>query len=70
MENGVLFKELLQTPNFRITVVDDADTVELCGALKVSISHVSMLRGDISIQTPEMLGLRGHESACTAELIR
>ncbi|XP_053323217.1 glycerol-3-phosphate dehydrogenase 1-like protein [Spea bombifrons] len=33
-ENGVLFKELLQTPNFRITVVDDADTVELCGALK------------------------------------
>ncbi|XP_068407461.1 glycerol-3-phosphate dehydrogenase 1-like protein isoform X2 [Eschrichtius robustus] len=33
-ENGLLFKELLQTPNFRITVVDDADTVELCGALK------------------------------------
>ncbi|XP_037363216.1 glycerol-3-phosphate dehydrogenase 1-like protein [Talpa occidentalis] len=32
--NGLLFKELLQTPNFRITVVDDADTVELCGALK------------------------------------
>uniref|UniRef100_A0ACB8FVV9 Glycerol-3-phosphate dehydrogenase n=1 Tax=Sphaerodactylus townsendi TaxID=933632 RepID=A0ACB8FVV9_9SAUR len=34
LENGFLFKELLQTPNFRITVVDDADTVELCGALK------------------------------------
>uniref|UniRef100_A0A8C5QIW5 Glycerol-3-phosphate dehydrogenase [NAD(+)] n=1 Tax=Leptobrachium leishanense TaxID=445787 RepID=A0A8C5QIW5_9ANUR len=34
LENGHLFKELLQTPNFRITVVDDADTVELCGALK------------------------------------
>lgn len=34
MENGLLFKELLQTPNFRITVVKDADTVELCGALK------------------------------------
>ncbi|KAB0396662.1 hypothetical protein E2I00_008630 [Balaenoptera physalus] len=34
MENGLLFKELLQTPNFRITVVDDADTVEVCGALK------------------------------------
>ncbi|MBN3291323.1 GPD1L protein, partial [Polypterus senegalus] len=33
-ENGLLFKELLQTPNFRIAVVDDADTVELCGALK------------------------------------
>lgn len=36
MENGQLFKELLQTPNFRITVVEDADTVELCGALKVT----------------------------------
>ncbi|XP_018419256.1 PREDICTED: glycerol-3-phosphate dehydrogenase 1-like protein isoform X2 [Nanorana parkeri] len=34
LEHGFLFKELLQTPNFRITVVDDADTVELCGALK------------------------------------
>lgn len=34
LENGLLFKELLQTPNFRITVVEDADTVELCGALK------------------------------------
>uniref|UniRef100_UPI003EBB36EC glycerol-3-phosphate dehydrogenase 1-like protein isoform 3 n=1 Tax=Danio rerio TaxID=7955 RepID=UPI003EBB36EC len=34
LENGLLFKDLLQTPNFRITVVDDADTVELCGALK------------------------------------
>ncbi|XP_074844442.1 glycerol-3-phosphate dehydrogenase 1-like protein [Carettochelys insculpta] len=34
LENGLLFKELLQTPNFRITVVGDADTVELCGALK------------------------------------
>ncbi|XP_051573959.1 glycerol-3-phosphate dehydrogenase 1-like protein isoform X1 [Myxocyprinus asiaticus] len=34
LESGLLFKELLQTPNFRITVVDDADTVELCGALK------------------------------------
>lgn len=34
MENGLHFKELLQTPNFRITVVEDADTVELCGALK------------------------------------
>ncbi|XP_034385113.1 glycerol-3-phosphate dehydrogenase 1-like protein [Cyclopterus lumpus] len=34
LENGLLFKELLQTPNFRIRVVDDADAVELCGALK------------------------------------
>ncbi|NWV24843.1 GPD1L protein, partial [Origma solitaria] len=34
LEHGLLFKELLQTPNFRISVVDDAETVELCGALK------------------------------------
>uniref|UniRef100_A0A8D0C879 Glycerol-3-phosphate dehydrogenase [NAD(+)] n=1 Tax=Salvator merianae TaxID=96440 RepID=A0A8D0C879_SALMN len=32
--SGKIFKELLQTPNFRIAVVDDCDTVELCGALK------------------------------------
>lgn len=49
LENGLLFKELLQTPNFRITVVDDADTVELCGALKVNVSLVSLLiPGEIS----------------------
>lgn len=42
LENGLLFKELLQTPNFRITVVDDADTVELCGALKVRITACSL----------------------------
>lgn len=32
--NGIIFKELLQTPNFRITIVTESDTVELCGALK------------------------------------
>ncbi|XP_053734531.1 glycerol-3-phosphate dehydrogenase [NAD(+)], cytoplasmic-like [Synchiropus splendidus] len=32
--NGQIFKELLQTPNFRITVVQESDTVEMCGALK------------------------------------
>ncbi|XP_057683942.1 glycerol-3-phosphate dehydrogenase 1-like protein isoform X2 [Corythoichthys intestinalis] len=32
--SGLIFKELLQTPNFRITVVQESDTVELCGALK------------------------------------
>lgn len=35
--HGSIFKELLQTPNFRITVVAESDTVELCGALKVKI---------------------------------
>ncbi|KAM9123795.1 glycerol-3-phosphate dehydrogenase 1-like protein [Pangshura tecta] len=33
-KHGQIFKELMQTPNFRITVVDDCDTVEICGALK------------------------------------
>ncbi|XP_061571852.1 glycerol-3-phosphate dehydrogenase 1-like protein [Cololabis saira] len=32
--NGLIFKEMLQTPNFRITVVPESHTVELCGALK------------------------------------
>uniref|UniRef100_A0A672KAS7 Glycerol-3-phosphate dehydrogenase [NAD(+)] n=1 Tax=Sinocyclocheilus grahami TaxID=75366 RepID=A0A672KAS7_SINGR len=32
-------KPLLQTPNFRITVVKESDTVELCGALKVPETH-------------------------------
>ncbi|KAF6118838.1 glycerol-3-phosphate dehydrogenase 1 [Phyllostomus discolor] len=31
---GQLLKELMQTPNFRITVVPEVDTVEICGALK------------------------------------
>ncbi|XP_038599365.1 glycerol-3-phosphate dehydrogenase [NAD(+)], cytoplasmic-like [Tachyglossus aculeatus] len=33
-EHGQIYKELFQTPNFRVTVVDDCDTVEICGALK------------------------------------
>ncbi|KAK9407147.1 glycerol-3-phosphate dehydrogenase [Crotalus adamanteus] len=33
-QHGQILKELMQTPNFRITVVQEADTVELCGALK------------------------------------
>ncbi|XP_062387450.1 glycerol-3-phosphate dehydrogenase 1a [Sardina pilchardus] len=32
--DGVLLKELLQTKNFRITVVEESDVVEICGALK------------------------------------
>ncbi|XP_044533556.1 glycerol-3-phosphate dehydrogenase [NAD(+)], cytoplasmic isoform X2 [Gracilinanus agilis] len=34
LAQGQLLKELLQTPNFRITVVQEVDTVEICGALK------------------------------------
>ncbi|XP_061871546.1 glycerol-3-phosphate dehydrogenase [NAD(+)], cytoplasmic isoform X2 [Colius striatus] len=33
-QHGQTLKELMQTPNFRVTVVQDADTVEICGALK------------------------------------
>lgn len=35
MQHGRTLKELMQTPNFRVTVVQEADTVEICGALKV-----------------------------------
>ncbi|KAM6188992.1 glycerol-3-phosphate dehydrogenase [NAD(+)], cytoplasmic isoform 2-T2 [Sarcoramphus papa] len=34
MQHGQTLKELMQTPNFRVTVVQEADTVEICGALK------------------------------------
>ncbi|XP_022427903.1 glycerol-3-phosphate dehydrogenase [NAD(+)], cytoplasmic isoform X1 [Delphinapterus leucas] len=34
LAQGQLLKELMQTPNFRITVVQEVDTVEICGALK------------------------------------
>lgn len=33
-EQGNLLKEALQTPYFRIVVVEDAEVVEACGALK------------------------------------
>ena len=31
---GQMFKVLFQTKNFRVTVTDDVDVVEMCGALK------------------------------------
>ncbi|CAJ0562557.1 unnamed protein product, partial [Mesorhabditis spiculigera] len=33
-KDGPILKKLFHTPNFRISVVDDGHTVELCGALK------------------------------------
>jgi glycerol-3-phosphate dehydrogenase (NAD+) len=39
-ENGLLLKEALQTPYFRIVVSKDAEVVEACGALKVSFTKV------------------------------
>uniref|UniRef100_A0A672PSL4 glycerol-3-phosphate dehydrogenase (NAD(+)) n=1 Tax=Sinocyclocheilus grahami TaxID=75366 RepID=A0A672PSL4_SINGR len=34
---GALLKELMQTHHFRVTVVQEADVVEICGALKVCL---------------------------------
>lgn len=34
--SGALLKDLFQTENFRVTVVPDVYTVEICGALKVT----------------------------------
>ena len=32
--SGAMYKQLIETDNFRVTVVTDAITVEMCGALK------------------------------------
>jgi len=37
-KHGALLKELMQTTNFRVTVVEESDVVEICGALKVSVA--------------------------------
>lgn len=34
---GPILKELMQTTNFRVTVVEESDVVEICGALKVDL---------------------------------
>ncbi|NXU90576.1 GPDA dehydrogenase, partial [Xiphorhynchus elegans] len=34
MNHGQMLKELMQTPNFRVSVVQESHTVEICGALK------------------------------------
>lgn len=47
IQNGLLFKELLQTPNFRITVVEDANAVELCGALKNIVAMGTIFCDDL-----------------------
>lgn len=38
-EHGLLLKELMHTTNFRVTVVEESDVVEICGALKVFHPH-------------------------------
>lgn len=44
---GPILKELMQTTNFRVTVVEESDVVEICGALKVD-SNCFLLLGFIS----------------------
>lgn len=46
-----MLKELMQTDHFRVTVVQEADVVEICGALKVcfdilhlKIAYVTQLK--------------------------
>ena len=46
MEHGKLLKEVIQTPNFRISVCQDREVVEACGALKVVfITIITKLNG-------------------------
>lgn len=40
--HGPLLKELMQTTNFRVTVVEESDVVEICGALKVFPLHLTI----------------------------
>ncbi|XP_061388947.1 glycerol-3-phosphate dehydrogenase [NAD(+)], cytoplasmic-like [Musca vetustissima] len=41
MKHSKLLKDLFSTPKFRVTVIDDADCVEVCGYLKHLIAFAS-----------------------------
>lgn len=43
-EHGPILKELFHTDYFKVNVVKDADTVELCGSLKVRLFGIVMYR--------------------------
>lgn len=45
--HGALLKELMQTNNFRVTVVEEYDVVEICGALKVSFNTTACMKSGI-----------------------
>lgn len=38
---GIILKKLFQTPYFRISICNDREAVEICGALKVSCKFTS-----------------------------
>ena len=42
-EHGPILKELFHTDYFKVNVVSDADTVELCGSLKVCLLHKHLI---------------------------
>jgi len=70
-ENGDVFKRLLQTSNFRITVIEDPVTVEICGALKNIVACAAgyvagMGYGDNTISAVIRLGLMEMMSFATA----
>ena len=44
-EHGPILKELFHTDYFKVNVVSDADTVELCGSLKVCMFHIKHFYG-------------------------
>lgn len=37
---GPVLRDLIQTSYFRVVVVDDTETVEVCGALKVNLQKI------------------------------
>ena len=45
----------MQTNNFRVTVVEEYDVVEICGALKVSYQYETQLHAKREGPSPEHL---------------
>ncbi|KAG7247841.1 hypothetical protein CRUP_004213, partial [Coryphaenoides rupestris] len=42
-DHSSLLKELMQTENFRVTVVEESDVVEICGALKAAVIRLGLM---------------------------
>ena len=66
---GGLFKSMFETPNFRVNVVKDAVTVEMCGALKnivaCAVGFVQGLKyGDNTKSAVIRIGLVIHSLLC------
>ena len=76
-EHGAVLKDLFHTEYFKVNVVKDADTVELCGSLKVSFGsmfqkYFDLLSGVITSYfqgSPKNLKLR-RKKLCRQQCIR